>query len=49
MGTADIGSSFFSNREESGKKFPHKTGGCQVAGLPGIYYEKVYSKIVIAY
>lgn len=22
-------------------------GGCQAASLPGIYYEKVYSKIVI--
>lgn len=30
------------------KKLP-ETGGCQASALPGIYYEKVYSKIVIAY
>ena len=26
---------------------PCKMGGCQAAALPGIYYEKVYSKKVI--
>ena len=26
---------------------PYKMGGCQAAALPGIYYEKVYSKKVI--